>query len=75
MKLYVWDGVIPDYHPGSLAALAEDLRQARAVVEEGYRRYCKDIGGTPEQQVLNAIGAERPNVYAGPEGFVFPGGG
>lgn len=38
LKLYVWEGVLKDWYPGMMVALAPDLKTARRLIEQKEQR-------------------------------------
>ena len=66
MKLYVWEGVLVDYSPGVMFAVATSAEEARQVILKDHNlpSVQKDLKGTPDEYDLSK-----------PEGFICWGGG
>ncbi len=69
LKLYIWKGVLADYTPGVIFAMAYTLPQARKVVMDATAE------DWARESVASAVMENDPEVHETPYGFYIRGGG
>jgi hypothetical protein len=77
LKLYVWENVFTDYHPGIAFALATNVQEARKLIADALNKnhaYNSFSKARYTQQALEELKG-KPKIISSPKGFQLAGGG